>query len=629
MQGITLLLLAFFSLSSQASDIVSANLRRLTADVKELRHDLELIEQKAGLTAGTLNLKSVQEAPESIARISCAKNKYFIDVKAPAGEQSSTFYKALREMGFLFPHPVFQISPQADQLKKTCGKLIAWRPALKYRGMHFHNLHPNEWVHGFFMHKPKIAEASVRWLARNGQNIFDMNLVRSIPYEDIEEQLKPQFELARKFEIHPGVTLGLALNQQKSYKLLNLWQAFTGWGADGAIKDGLLKLVETLPISFVNMEAGTSEFTPTNYDQTVKWLNLSAQSLHEKNVALVIKVHCSTNQFHSTYGNYNYLPQYASPHVGILPHTVMFYGLLDKSAPVYGNKDFSDLRNFMQKEKTKRPTWYYPETSYWIGMDMDLPLLITDYLLTRTQDIKWLYYQGIEGNLNFTTGQGLGYWLFDWNTALMVDLDYDFDFYTTLRLLGEDVNVWRKHVEFQHTWFKEKGLLAMLSAANLQDELSETERIHSRYTMKQLWENPEEVKKEISLLEEGLKAWPPVEGIRNTELLKVMQITKLRHQHALNLRYAILNKEARKPYVEKAKTFRGEAQPLIEAISLMPTNYPELPLFERHDNPTAYQFGYAYPAASFYFWKREERQVGSGSFAAWNGNMYNVWRILF
>lgn len=629
MQSITFFLFFLLGFNSFAAEIKSANLVQLRADQNELRKDLAMIEKEAALRAGTLNLRSIKNGSTALARVLCQNQKYYLDVFAPDGEKSAAFYKALREMGFLFPHPVVQISPKTSELKKSCGKTYVWRPALKYRGMHLHNLHPNEWVHGFYMHQPEIAEKTVRWLARNGQNVFDMNLLRTVDEADLIKQLQPQFELAKKFEIHPGVTLGLALNQQKSYKLLSLWQAFTGWGAEEAIKIGLENLANRLPITWVNMEAGTSEFTPTNYEKTIKWLNHSAKILKEKKLGLLIKVHCSTNQFHETYGNYNYLPQYASPEVGILPHTVMFYGLLDKKAPIYGNQDFSDLRDFIQKEKKKRPTWYYPETSYWIGMDVDLPLLLTDYLHTRSQDIKWLYYQGIEGNLNFTTGHALGYWLFDWNSTLMADLDYSFDPLITLKLLGENTDLWKEHIRFQQKWFKDNGIIAMLSAANLQDELSEKERIHTRFTMKQLWNNPLQLGKEIELLDNALKEWPDIEGIKNTELKKLMQITKLRHQHALYLRLAIQNKEARKPFVERAKTFRGEAQDILASMLPLTSNYPELPLFKKHDNPTAYLFGYAYPAASFYWWKREERQVGSGSFAAWNGNMYNVWRILF
>src|SRR5690606_26296144 len=125
--------------------------------------------------------------------------------------------------------------------------------------------------------------------------------------------------------------------------------------------------------------------------------------------------------------------------VGVLPHTVMFYGVVEDKAPMYGNKNFHGIRDFMVKEKSKRPTWYYPETSYWVGMDVDIPLFLTDYFRSRAEDVKFLYDNQIEGQLNFTTGHALGYWLFDWNLALINDLDYQFDPMTALRLLDRDI----------------------------------------------------------------------------------------------------------------------------------------------------------------------------------------------
>jgi hypothetical protein len=291
--------------------------------------------------------------------------------------------------------------------------------------------------------------------------------------EELKPQIGPAYRLAQSLEIHTGVSLGLAFTQQKSYKLISIWQSISGWGAEISIREGLQNLMRDLPLSFIVLEAGTSEFTPISYEKTRDWLNLAAQVTSANNIPLFTKVHVSTNQHHEKWGNYNFLPQHAQTDVGILAHTVMFYGLLDAKTPIYGNKDFSQMRGFMLQEKTKRPTWYYPETSYWVGMDLDIPLLLTDYLRTRAEDLRWAAQQGIEGHLNFTTGHALGGWLMDWNLALINDLDYQFSPLIALKLLGESEKIWQAHLDFQKLWFKEKGLIAPLSAANLQDEISQ------------------------------------------------------------------------------------------------------------------------------------------------------------
>lgn len=262
-------------------------------------------------------------------------------------------------------------------------------------------------------------------------------------------------------------------------------------------------------------------------------------------------------------------------------------------------------------------------------MDIDVPLLLTDYLYSRAEDFKFVYLNEIEGHINFTTGHAMGYWLFDWNLALINDLDYDFSPTIGLKLLGEPVKTWERMIAFQHEWIKKKGLIKMLSSANLQDDLSKTERIHERFTMKELREDREQTKKEIALLEEGLEKWPDFSDVKNQELKDLLTITKLRHQHAIDLRKGLRHRNQTKHWVDKARVSRREANDLVDKLALLPTNYPELPLFEMHANPTSYQFGYTYPAKSMYWWKREEKQVVRDSYIPWRDNIFDVWNILF
>jgi hypothetical protein len=471
----------------------------------------------------------------------------------------------------------------------------------------------------------EVAMKTVRWLARNQQNLMDVSLLR-VPLKRIRRSLGPALAYAQTLGIHTGVSIGIAVQQQKTYKLLSLWQSFFGWGAEESIKEGLEKLTRALPLSFVVLEAGTSEFTPTDYEKTIEWLNLSEKILAEKKIALFTKVHVSSNQHSEKWGNYNFLPQHANSGVGVLPHTVMFYGLLDRQAPMYGNKNFSHMKDFLLAQKSKRPVWYYPETSYWVAMDQDVPLLLTDYLKTRAEDVEFLHNNNVEGNLNFTTGHALGYWLYDWNNALVTDLDYAFDPLIGLKLLEENVSLWQEHLNFQHEWFKRRGLIAMLSSANLQDELNRTHRIHDRHTMKELFDSRRTLKKEIELLEEGLLHWPSLE-VKNSELKKLLEVTKLRHIHALNIRKYLLHEK--KDDIDTAKDARRAAKTLIESMMPLPTNYPMLPIFKKHSNPTSYRFGYVYPASETYYWKREERQIVTKIFFPMRDNLVSVWDILF
>lgn len=603
---------------------LTAPLTKLPVNIDTLQSDLNKILDTANLPRETIYFKFLSNAGTEIKFI-CTDGYPTLYINASDEEKTSAFYKGLRELGFLFPHPLKQISPTLENIKARCGKTWNWKPTMKYRGFHLHTLHPSEWVAAFYQDKPEIAEKSIRWMARNGQNIFDLSLL-SVPLEEIQRQMRPNFELAQKFQIYTGVSLGIALNQQNSYKLLSLWDSYFGWSADEKIEQGLNDLFKALPLSYVVLEAGTSEFTPTDFEKTLRWLNLSGKICEKNGKVHFTKVHVSSNQVSKKLGNYNFLPQYAEKNVGILPHTVMFYGVVDESAPMYGNKDFHGIRDFMLKENEKRPNWYYPETSYWVAMDVDVPLFLTDYLRTRALDTKFLNERGIEGQLNFTTGHALGYWLFDWNLALITDADYNYDPMIGLKLLGEVDNVWQPIFDYQKKWYKDKGLIAMLSSANLQDELSETHRIHDRFTMKQLSNNRKQLDLEISLLKEALAVAPSLEGIGNQEILTLLKVNVLRTQHALAIREALAGKQ---DMLKVASDIREKAKVMIASLEKEPTNYPELEIFKKWKNPTAYQFGYVFPAASLYFWEREENQIRKDSYFPFRGNMYDVFDIVF
>lgn len=108
-----------------------------------------------------------------------------------------------------------------------------------------------------------------------------------------------------------------------------------------------------------------------------------------------IKCHCSTGQACKGYPDprtgkpidFNLLPYYASPELGIYPHTVQFYnwcpcpcllrrlelalltcGCVRRTepAPTYGNVNFTYMLDFLLLEADKRKTVYHGETAYWV-----------------------------------------------------------------------------------------------------------------------------------------------------------------------------------------------------------------------------------------------------------------------
>jgi hypothetical protein len=72
-----------------------------------------------------------------------------------------------------------------------------------------------------------------------------------------------------------------------------------------------------------------------------------------------IKVHCSQGQTCANHDdprqpgvplNFNFLPTYATPSLGVMPHTVQAYGLDDFAADVYGNPSFQEMLDYLLYE---------------------------------------------------------------------------------------------------------------------------------------------------------------------------------------------------------------------------------------------------------------------------------------
>ncbi len=621
---ISFIFLLLFPILSLANGHIP-DLRTLNPDEAIIRDDLTRILAKAGLE-GKIDF-SLTPSLDNTSHISCTDSRVTIEVKGDE-RWSQTFYMTLQRLGFFFPHPRLQVSPNLNRIKVECGKNYKWKPALKYAGFHFHTLHPSEWVHGFLLGKEDIAFDTIRWLARNQQNIFDLVLLRQNK-SVIWKNLKRPFAMAKAFGIHAGVTAGFALHQQNVYKLISIPATFTERLSLKQLTNNLNEVLDNVDLSFINLEMGTTEFTPVNYGRMIRWMNRAGEITKARKVPLVIKVHVSTNQHHAQYGNFNFLPQYAMSEVGILPHTVYLYGLADEKAPMYGNKNFKHILEFMLKEKDKRRTWYYPESSYFIALDIDTGLLLTDYLSGRAADMKILHDNGIEGQINFTTGHEMGYWLIDWTVALLNNLDYQFDPLIATKLLGENQETWQRITEYQREFFKEKHLLGIITFSNFGDEIAgATHQILERNSLKLLNKSPALLAEEIERLIEAISAYPKNLKIKNEELRLMMEMTELRLHHALKTRLALQNKAEMNIHLDEAVKIRGLAQARMNRIKSHHARYPEAKIWERHKNPTSYPWGYAFGVSRLHYWLREEEVIRKKNFSPFFMNITDWWDIV-
>lgn len=604
-----------------------------TANVNTVTQDLRAILGQAGLPPDSIGfeMEATEKGPNRIQIVCEPSGKIRLRVTAASQEWGPAFYYGLQRLGFLFPHPRIQVSPTRQQIAAACGATYEWRPRLEYRGFHLHTSHPNEWVLAFLGNNTAIAEETIRWLARNSQNVLQVSLLRTTS-PGAWPGLKRLMQYGHGFGIHFGVALAFAQFQQKNYLLIPPLRAVTGVGDETILESRLKALAASLPFDFVTANLGTTEFTPTPFERTLGWIDAANRVLQREQRRLFVNTHVSTGQTHSRYGNFNFLAQFSDPNVGILAHTVMFYGLRDAYAPVYGRRNFADIDRLMIDESAKRPLWYFPETSYFVAMDIDVPLFLTDYLLARSSDLDHVVQHGIPGHLTFTSGQELGYWLMDWTAALLANEDYKARPTIGLELLGEDLGVWDEILRFQNQYIKQEQLIASIASTTPLDEVASYwgHGIHERRLLRDLACSPERLRREVRKLESAIGRLPDLRGVRNEELRMLLQITWNRIRHAYYLRKALQDgaSPAGAEMLERAAQLRRQSASLMADLERSYQRYPEARLFDRQANPTSYEFGYAWPAKTLLFWRREENMVREGNWNPFFMNIYNLVRIL-
>jgi hypothetical protein len=555
-------------------------------------------------------------------QVACGSKDWRVEVHSSHPEWVSTLYFFVHKMGFLFPHPRTVIRPTVAKARAAvCGKTFQWKPSWPVRGFHLHTQHPSEWVAGFFQGQTKIAEEIILWSARNFQNVLQIQGLRTAKNEALSA-LRASHGVAQAFGVRLGLGVSLNSLQQRSWSLISLRCWIFRWCA----AEELTKSMEPFRrgvIDILTLELGTSEFTSTDSERTLAAVEGVRDLLRPEGIELWTKIHVSTGQVDERFGNFNFLPGQSSPDVTVLPHTVHFYGLNDDTVPMYGRKDFSDMKEFLVGQVGRRPVVYFPETSYFIALDIDVPLFLTDYLVARAEDAKFIRAAGATGQLNFTTGQELGYWLFDWHVALQSVQEYVGDPLVTLRLLGEDLRLWQEHLNYQTKYFKKKQLIQMVTSTNLMDELPFFPKIHDRVTLRELFHRPDLLQSEIKVLTQAVGEFPSVEGIRTEELRWMLSTTRARLEHALSLRRYISEKNQQ--HLDRARALRLSVQPKLTAWN----RYPDVPIFSRWSNPTSYQFGYGFPAAELWYWQREEDMVQARFWFPFYKNLWDPIALLF
>lgn len=383
----------------------------------------------------------------------------------------SATYHCLELLGFGFLHPLSAYVPSVIRLEKKNLSIVEV-PYWPTRIFHIHTQHPLELtevlqgmdVPMFGPVGPNCGQDNIHsdpgqgkgsycerwedmvddvnrlfeWAVANRQNAIEWLLLGNFKWGDFDTsdtrmtRLQVLTRLGHEYSLLVGADAPLGNVQQHAWYMVNTRLPF-----DQQVKQirSRVDWIFGAGFDFISTESGLSEFTHPECDLMLDLLNEYARYVNVTwGREAAVKVHCSTGQTCDQFPdprtgepvNFNFLPMFAVPQLGVLPHTVQVYGLDDPTAGSYGNaQDFSYIEEymFMEAARGNRSVVFYGETAYWVNVDVDVPLFLPLYGQRRLKDLQRIaarekeHGHRIQGQMNFDSGWEWGYWINDFITA--------------------------------------------------------------------------------------------------------------------------------------------------------------------------------------------------------------------
>ena len=302
------------------------------------------------------------------------------------------------------------------------------------------------------------VEAFFEWLVANRQNRFEYVLLWYAAWEPAgygasllrQQRVRNITDLAHAFGLAVVADVPLAVRQQHAWYMT---------GSNGTASEQAAQVASHVAwmaaagFDGVSTESGFSEFTHPDCALMLQWMNDLVAATSTMPLEPMIKVHISTGQYcpdlvdprTGLVLDFNFLPLFADPSLGAMPHTVMLYAH-DDPAPVYGASNFSFMFEHLlyqanissaaatppfpqpsgapalPKPPGSRLQVAHLEAAYWINYDISVPWSASGlYGERRVADYAFLEAQqrGASGSASnsfvgtnlFESGFAFGHWL--------------------------------------------------------------------------------------------------------------------------------------------------------------------------------------------------------------------------
>jgi len=325
-------------------------------------------------------------------------------------------YHLLADLGVRYLHPeqtFFPTDPSATLPWSYTGE--AQSPHFALRGFHEHTQHPIPFS-DFYMRPDEPGYRAhvsnyLKWLARNRQNVATFILLKTVDAAAWTPWMADIVDEGHGYGIRMGLVLSFLDEQQNAYKIVRD-DADT---PDTAQIEADLDRFAAIGFDDLTFQIGTSEFSKPPDSLMLGYLDHAVAYLRDTYPAVHAWawIHTTCDLKAEDGGYYYHLPLKADADLGAWLHTTMFYDLTHP-APVYECEDFGQQIDFATRASGQRPITYFPETAWWLGFDINCPVVLPITGWTRHHDVSVaLAPYEVTGHVTFSSGREWTYWQYD------------------------------------------------------------------------------------------------------------------------------------------------------------------------------------------------------------------------
>jgi len=338
----------------------------------------------------------------------------------------------LETLGFRFFHPHRTHVPTtlSGDIDAIVG--VEHRPDMARRGLHMHTLHPIEGLYDFWEPGDDELERAKRvidWVAKNRGNHIQWVALDNITDSESDRVAWTAHTTELMDYAHErGLTTGLGVqlfggaNLQLAYDLNDASHI-----DEEQIRERVEVLLEPGP-DLLNLSFG--EFSGEEPDVFIEAGNTATNIMKELDPDLDIPtvIHVGNYpELRITYDDREMLYYFLGAeldHVTPWIHTVMYYNLFEDAGLAYLHEEFDEHRDYLLTAlENDDPVGYFPESSYWVAFDINVPTYLPIYIRSRFVDMDEVRSRVGEGALQdhvlFSSGWEWGYWQNDVATLRM------------------------------------------------------------------------------------------------------------------------------------------------------------------------------------------------------------------